>query len=209
MGRCCLRGFADHLRDGGGENRWRAARPGRIFKQALDAEREKPPAPQCRHAHADVEFGGNLEILQPVSGEQNDAAAQSDTHRNRTAASLPLKFFAPRPFALALTQFSGAKFVDVLAPGEDWPPRPVTPGATVSTLVGFRPGRGKSSSAVVLSVSSKRLSEVSSRGACEVIVRVDEADATVRTKGMSKSWFAVRTTRVVTGENPCTVVYTV
>src|ERR1035441_6591132 len=93
MGRCCLRGFADHLRDGGGENRWCAARPGRIFKQALDAEREKPLAPQSRHAHADVEFGGNLEILQAVSGKQNDAAALSDAHRNRTAASLPLKFF--------------------------------------------------------------------------------------------------------------------
>ena len=89
-----LRGLADHVLDGGGGNRRRAPMPGRIFQQTLDAEREKPLATQSRHAHADFEFGGNLEILQCLRSEQDDAAMQGNALPNRTPACKPPKLLA-------------------------------------------------------------------------------------------------------------------
>lgn len=67
--------------------------PGRgaSLSKPLDAQREKPVAPQGRHVHAEFSSAANPEILLVVSSKQDYPVAQSDAYRNRTLASQPLE----------------------------------------------------------------------------------------------------------------------
>jgi hypothetical protein len=94
MRRFCLRGFGNDFGYRFRRNPGRATGARRVSEQTLNAEQTKTAAPQGGHPCAHPKFGGDLLILKPIGGKQNDAAAHNNPRRQRTLAAEPLQFSA-------------------------------------------------------------------------------------------------------------------